>query len=136
MVSVRTVILLVASAHSYMLPLSPRPQPPGRARPAINQIQPFDGPESPQQKPKSKTDRFELQFTCNMCDSRNSHSISRHAYTKGTVIVTCPSCNATHLVADNLNCARRPTHARTYPREPPASAHLPTLKTLCFARRD
>ena len=48
-------------------------------------------------------DRFEMQFTCNLCGKRNEHSISRRAYTKGTVIVTCPGCNATHLVADNLN---------------------------------
>lgn len=54
-------------------------------------------------KPKSKHDRFELRFTCNVCDAPNAHSISRHAYTKGTVIVTCPGCNATHLIADNLN---------------------------------
>ena len=48
-------------------------------------------------------DRFDMQFTCNLCGTRNEHSISRRAYTKGTVIVTCPGCNATHLVADNLN---------------------------------
>jgi protein import protein ZIM17 len=56
-----------------------------------------------QRKPKSKRDRFELQFTCKMCGTRNVHLISRHAYTKGTVIATCPGCNATHLIADNLN---------------------------------
>ena len=56
----------------------------------------------PQKKPKTKRDRFELRFTCNVCDAPNSHSISRHAYTKGTVIVTCPGCNSTHLIADNL----------------------------------
>jgi protein import protein ZIM17 len=57
----------------------------------------------PQAKAKTKRDRFEMQFTCNICDAPNSHSISRHAYTKGTVIVTCPGCNSTHLIADNLN---------------------------------
>lgn len=56
-----------------------------------------------QQKPKTKRDRFELMFTCNVCESPNSHSISRHAYTKGTVIVTCPGCKSGHLIADNLN---------------------------------
>ena len=56
-----------------------------------------------QARPKRKQSRFELQFTCNLCGAPNSHSISHHAYTKGTVIVTCPGCNATHLVADNLN---------------------------------
>ena len=56
-----------------------------------------------QSRPKRKTDRFELQFTCNVCDAPNSHSISRHAHAKGTVLVTCPNCNSAHLIADNLN---------------------------------
>ena len=54
-------------------------------------------------KPKAKQDRFQLRFTCNVCETPNAHSISRHAYTKGTVIVTCPGCNSTHLIADHLN---------------------------------
>ena len=60
-------------------------------------------PQPEQGKAKTKTDRFDIQFTCNVCESANAHSISRHAYTKGTVIVTCPSCKAAHLIADNLN---------------------------------
>ena len=85
-----------------MLPALPTRSGVARAPPAVAAMQP---PEpDPTQKPKSKRDRFELQFTCNMCNGRNSHSVSRHAYNKGTVIVTCPHCNATHLVADNLNC--------------------------------
>ena len=55
-----------------------------------------------QSRPKRKRDRFELQFTCNVCDGPNSHSISRHAYQNGTVVVTCPGCQSSHLVADNL----------------------------------
>jgi len=111
---VASVLLLLTGVGSFHLPLR---RPPSHARAAINlagkkdkrpPARGFGGPppptpEPPQQKEKSKKDRFELQFTCNMCDFRNTHSISRHAYTKGTVIVTCPSCNATHLVADNLN---------------------------------
>ena len=57
----------------------------------------------PQKKPKTKRERFELQFTCNVCDGPNSHSISWHAYTKGTVLVTCPGCQASHLIADHLS---------------------------------
>ena len=57
----------------------------------------------PQRKAKTKRERFEIQFTCNVCDGLNSHSISYHAYTKGTVIVQCPGCNSTHLIADNLD---------------------------------
>ena len=37
--------------------------------------------KQPQIKPKSKRERFELQFTCNVCEAPNSHSISWHAYT-------------------------------------------------------
>lgn len=54
-------------------------------------------------KEKTKTDRFEIRFTCNVCEGANAHSISRHAYTRGTVIVVCPSCKSAHLIADNLN---------------------------------
>lgn len=56
-----------------------------------------------QRKAKSKRERFELQFTCNVCEGPNSHSISYHAYTKGTVVVTCPGCQTSHLIADHLN---------------------------------
>ena len=65
-----------------------------------------------QVKPKSKRDRFELQFTCNVCDGPNSHSISWHAYNKGTVLVTCPGCQSSHLIADNLNWIEKCARAR------------------------
>lgn len=63
---------------------------------------PPSSPPLPAQKQKVKTDRFQLEFTCNICNTRNSHSISRLAYTQGTVIATCPGCNTGHLIADNL----------------------------------
>jgi hypothetical protein len=65
----------------------------------VAEVQPPTG----QTKQKTKQDRFVLQFVCNVCETKNTHSISRHAYNKGTVIVTCPGCNSTHLIADNLN---------------------------------
>ena len=57
----------------------------------------------PPKTQKAKTDRFQLEFTCNKCNTRNSHSISRLAYGQGTVIATCPGCKTGHLVSDNLN---------------------------------
>lgn len=48
------------------------------------------------------SDRFELQYTCNKCDTRNSHQVSRLAYQKGVVIAVCKGCMAKHLIADNL----------------------------------
>jgi protein import protein ZIM17 len=56
-----------------------------------------------QRQPKTKRARFELQFTCNVCNGPNSHSISWHAYNKGTVLATCPGCQSSHLIADHLN---------------------------------
>ncbi|KPA79506.1 putative mitochondrial hypothetical protein [Leptomonas pyrrhocoris] len=41
-------------------------------------------------------------FTCGPCDYRMVKRFSKHAYTKGIVIVECPNCLAKHLLADNL----------------------------------
>ncbi|GET89174.1 hypothetical protein, conserved [Leishmania tarentolae] len=41
-------------------------------------------------------------FTCRPCDYRMVKRFSKHAYTKGIVIVECPNCRAKHLLADNL----------------------------------
>lgn len=41
-------------------------------------------------------------FTCTVCDTRSMKKFTRHAYTKGIVIVQCPGCGNKHLLADNL----------------------------------
>lgn len=43
-----------------------------------------------------------IQFTCKVCDRRNSKTFSRIAYTKGIVIIKCDGCENNHLIADNL----------------------------------
>ncbi len=48
------------------------------------------------------SERFELQYTCNICETRNSHKVSRMAYRNGIVITVCKGCMAKHLIADNL----------------------------------
>lgn len=46
--------------------------------------------------------KFELQYTCGVCETRNCHSVSRIAYRNGVVIARCKGCKTQHLIADNL----------------------------------
>jgi len=46
--------------------------------------------------------KFELQYTCKICETRNSNRVSRIAYRSGVVIVVCKGCQTKHLIADNL----------------------------------
>ncbi|CAH1102502.1 unnamed protein product [Psylliodes chrysocephalus] len=78
------------------------------ARHWSSQIQPNlpsqSNDEQPQSIPLGKIDgKLFLHYKCKVCDTKNSHSISKLAYNKGVVIVTCTGCSNNHLIADNLN---------------------------------
>jgi hypothetical protein len=46
--------------------------------------------------------KFQLSYTCKLCNTRNTHSITRLGYNHGVVIAICKQCNNKHLLADNL----------------------------------
>ena len=57
-----TLLLLAGGVGSYTVPLARPHGRVARARAAVAALQPPE-PSEPQRKPKSKRDRFELQFT-------------------------------------------------------------------------
>lgn len=43
-----------------------------------------------------------IKFDCKVCSTTNAKFMSKHAYTKGVVIIKCDGCSNHHLIADHL----------------------------------
>ncbi|KAL8851023.1 MAG: hypothetical protein Q9221_004013 [Calogaya cf. arnoldii] len=52
--------------------------------------------------PPEDTPKYQLTFTCKPCTNRSTHTVSKHGYEKGTVLVTCPNCKNRHVISDHL----------------------------------
>ena len=64
------------------------------ASPKTSESDTSDGPHKPP--------CYELTFTCKPCKHRSSHTISKHGYHHGTVLITCPECSNRHVISDHL----------------------------------
>ena len=54
------------------------------------------------QSPTEKPPAYELTFTCKPCKHRSTHTVSKHGYHNGTVLITCPECSNRHVISDHL----------------------------------
>jgi len=53
-----------------------------------------------------------VEFTCNKCGGRTAKMVSRHAYTKGCIFVTCDHCEVQHRLVDRLKVVEEYNYAR------------------------
>ncbi|EHY60662.1 hypothetical protein ABEF92_001192 [Exophiala dermatitidis] len=58
--------------------------------------------KKPQQEVAKDVPSYQLSFTCKPCLFRSTHKVTKHGYHHGTVLITCPSCKARHVIADHL----------------------------------
>ena len=75
-----------------------------RVRAADTSAHVLEAPETEVPLPpgmRSEGAKMLLRFTCKVCESTSTKTISKHSYEHGVVIVRC-SCDAQHLIADNL----------------------------------
>lgn len=56
----------------------------------------------PSNSPPTKRPTYQLVFTCKPCGFRSGHTISKHGYHAGTVLITCPECKNRHVISDHL----------------------------------
>lgn len=89
---------LLASPISRLLHTSsPRLSSPSPSVPTTTTDPSTSLPSSQESQPQ-----YQLTFTCKPCTHRSTHTISKHGYEKGTILITCPNCKNRHVVSDHL----------------------------------
>jgi hypothetical protein len=83
----------------------------GEIKEFVSEPQQLEQSELTDRQRERENDAYQLMFTCKVCKTPNSHTVSKQAYSHGTVLVECPGCKNRHLIADHLKvcfCCRVP----------------------------
>ena len=108
---VATVLAVLVVSRSWLPNFALVPQTPAEDEPPklLGAAQPSEKAGDSDEQPAARGSipfarvaprKFQILFTCKICETRNSHMISRLAYQQGIVIATCPGCGSRHLLAD------------------------------------
>ncbi|KAI5815450.1 DNL zinc finger-domain-containing protein [Pyronema omphalodes] len=100
--------LLRAARPLVRIPVVPRLAPIVPKTPRIASIQTRQNsttasvPIAVGEQPEPEKPSYQLTFTCRPCQERSTHTITKQAYHKGSVLIECPGCKNRHVITDNL----------------------------------
>lgn len=74
---------------------------------------PLRSKNAPIESSRAARAEYELTYTCNSCQARSTHRISKQGYHHGSVLVACPGCKNRHVISDHLEVIAKLNMIRT-----------------------
>ncbi|KAI0200267.1 hypothetical protein F4808DRAFT_173392 [Astrocystis sublimbata] len=84
---------------AHTIPKPPPPPPPSNQDTSATD----SPPDATKPNQKKLQPHYQMIFTCVPCGHRSEHVVSKQGYHHGSVLISCPTCRARHVISDNLN---------------------------------